>query len=219
MIDEIEIVMRKLRPLHGLLLALWLAAASLAIGWTIREGAKTDPVASGAKLWPAESRIRIDERKATLLMFFHPHCSCSRASLRGLAATLERRRIPLNAFLIEVWPEGAAEHWRHTDIHELAGSIPNTTLIVDKSGFEARAFDSTTSGDVYIFSASKQLLFHGGITSSRGHEGDSDGECAVAKLLEGSSTEQSNTKVFGCQLTRRGNENQPNSGTADENKR
>jgi hypothetical protein len=35
--------------------------------------------------WPADSRIKPDADRATLVMLAHPHCPCTRASIGELA--------------------------------------------------------------------------------------------------------------------------------------
>ncbi len=44
------------------------------------------------------------------------------------------------------------------------------------------------------------LLFSGGITGGRGHEGDNAGRSAIVSLINTNEAEQSETAVFGCAL-------------------
>ena len=50
------------------------------------------------------------------------------------------------------------------------------------------------------FDAKGQRLYSGGITASRGHEGDSVGGDAVAALLRGEPTRTAGLPAFGCRL-------------------
>ena len=53
----------------------------------------------------------------------------------------------------------------------------------DISGDEARRFGAATSGEALLYSPSGKLLFHGGITPSRGHEGGSVGRDALVRCV------------------------------------
>jgi hypothetical protein len=44
------------------------------------------------------------------------------------------------------------------------------------------------------------LLFQGGITASRGHEGENAGENAIVAIVNGRAAPQNKTLVFGCAL-------------------
>ena len=57
-----------------------------------------------------------------------------------------------------------------------------------------------TSGSCFLYDAHGKLLFSGGITSARGHEGDNAGRDAIVKLVHGRPAPQQQTDVFGCAL-------------------
>src|SRR5262249_1932415 len=66
----------------------WAAVAVLGF-WSLalyetRPGCAADPPPD----WPDRSRLRCDPDRPTLLMFLHPHCPCSRASLEELTVLL-----------------------------------------------------------------------------------------------------------------------------------
>jgi hypothetical protein len=72
------------------------------------------------------------------------------------------------------------------------------------AGQEAKLFGAKTSGDVLLFGANGKLIFAGGITASRGHEGDNPGADAMLKALGESRRNKVSTTtatpVFGCSL-------------------
>ena len=43
-------------------------------------------------------------------------------------------------------------------------------------------------------------MFHGGITTLRGHEGDNDGAAAIVALLTTGKSTVIRTPVFGCSI-------------------
>jgi len=179
---------------------LWVVLIGSGISWTARYDRTAGAAAAAPGDWPGASRLPLVDGQATLLMFLHPRCPCSRASLHELAALIEHRHIPVTTFIIEVSPPGAPQNWARTELKRLASTIPGAMTLIDNGGYEASTFDSKTSGDVFFYSAERRLLFQGGITPSRGHEGESPGAEALARILNGAMTTDSKAAVFGCPL-------------------
>jgi hypothetical protein len=73
-------------------------------------------------------------------------------------------------------------------------------VIRDQGGVEARRFDVEGSGHVLLYAPSGKLLFSGGITPSRGHEGDNAGRSAIVSLILRGHAPVDHTPVFGCSL-------------------
>lgn len=70
----------------------------------------------------------------------------------------------------------------------------------DVDGREARRFGVATSGHLLFYNADEELLFSGGITAVRNHEGWNVGRAAVIAHGEGRSDAERQTSVFGCPL-------------------
>ncbi len=70
----------------------------------------------------------------------------------------------------------------------------------DVDGHEAQRFHAHTSGETLLYNASGKLLFQGGITGRRGHEGDNAGRAACLSLLTSERAPLSHAPVFGCAL-------------------
>jgi hypothetical protein len=51
-----------------------------------------------------------------------------------------------------------------------------------------------------LYGSEGNLLFSGGITAARGHEGDNAGRSAIISCLTKSEAERNQTPVFGCSL-------------------
>jgi hypothetical protein len=90
-----------------------------------------------------------------------------------------------------------------TDNWREAARIPGVQVQCDDDGLEARQFGVETSGDTVLYAPTGQLLFHGGITISRGHAGDNPGREAIEALLSGGAARTTSTPAFGCSLFRR----------------
>ncbi|HSY74262.1 MAG TPA: hypothetical protein VK810_02225, partial [Dongiaceae bacterium] len=81
-----------------------------------------------------------------------------------------------------------------------ASTIPGLAIHEDMDGATAKQFGAKTSGFVVLYNAQGQLLFHGGITSGRGHIGDNTGESSIVALLDGHDNFVKQTPVYGCSL-------------------
>ncbi len=150
--------------------------------------------------WPGDSRIVHDQSRPTLVMFMHPHCPCSKASVGELAGLMAHCQGRVNVTVMFLHPTEMSNDWVLTDTWNQAGKIPGVTVQQDEAGREARLFHAETSGDTLLYNASGDLLFHGGITISRGHSGDNPGRDSLQALLLGQTTSITNTPTFGCSL-------------------
>lgn len=140
-------------------------------------------------------------RQSRLLLFLHPHCPCSLASLNGLAEVLSNATIrPVEAQVLFVLPPGAADDWQQSSLWQSAAAIPKAQARLDQDGVLARHFGIKTSGHVLFFDADGRLRYSGGLTASRGHDGDSAGRDAVMRLLTGRVPSLARAPVFGCAL-------------------
>jgi hypothetical protein len=150
--------------------------------------------------WPPGTGVVRDPGRPTLLIFLHPRCPCSEASLEELARLLARVPGRATAMAILVKPPGARDAWEEGEIGEGVLRIPGVRLVVDTDGAEARRFGMRTSGAVAVYDAGGRLVFSGGITAARGHRGDSTGSHAILSLLDGNGPGLTGTPVFGCPL-------------------
>ena len=151
--------------------------------------------------WPSTSAMIPLKGEFTLVMFVHPQCPCTRASLNELNVIMNsaqaRRTMAYVAFLS---PASTDEKWLHTYSWNRAGQIPGIMRYVDYGGVEAHRFGALTSGDFLLYDAQGHLQFCGGITSARGEEGDNVGRESVLRLLAGKLAPWQNHAVFGCAL-------------------
>ncbi len=152
------------------------------------------------KTWPADSMVQQNPNRPTLMMFAHPHCPCTQASISELALLMEHCSGQVDARVLFLKSSKFSTEWERTDLWSSATAIPGVTVIGDQDGSEAVRFRATTSGDVLLFDSNGQLLFHGGITGSRGHTGENAGRSAIESILISGKAETKQTFVFGCPL-------------------
>lgn len=192
------------RSRHELRLALVVAVWALSVGsgmaalwgYASAPGLPAHPPAT----WPDESRMERQPGRATLLLFAHPHCPCTRATIGELARLMAPARERVAVHVLFTKPPGAGDGWERTDLWDGAAAIPGVTVVRDDGGIEARRFGVATSGQALLYEADGRLRFAGGITSARGHEGDSMGRSAILTLLVDGRAERAESPVFGCAL-------------------
>lgn len=195
---------------YGLIGVIWMSLIGGGFISLLRHELTPGTPGDAPQEWPPQSRLpRIAER-ATLLMFVHPRCPCSRASLGELAVLADRCRTPVQILVACVIPPDAnPQAWENTDLWKLAGEIPRVQVCRDGGGSEADRFGARTSGQTMLYDVNGRLLFEGGITASRGHHGDNAGRDALELLLQCQAGGQSGqcghsgrtgTCVYGCPL-------------------
>jgi hypothetical protein len=179
----------------------WLVLVCTGFAWLVRYEFSPGREGKAPDSWPEASRIEFATGRPTLLMFAHPRCPCTRASMAELARLMawcpDKARVVVSFFR----PKGGEQDWTQTDLWRSASSLPGVTVDWDEGGVEARRFHSETSGQVLLYDIRGRLMFEGGITSSRAHEGDNAGRSALVAILNGDALNSPRTPVFGCSIS------------------
>jgi hypothetical protein len=184
--------------------AVWLPA--MAFGFKVLWKYSTTPGHAGTPPvdWPAGAPIARGKGRATLVMFAHPQCDCSRATLGELAILMARAGGELDADVFFYLPAHEASTWARTGLWRSASAIPGVRVFEDRDAAVAQSFGAFTSGQTLLYNGSGRLLFKGGITAFRGHSGDNDGRTAITALLRDEAPRNNSlpivTRVFGCNL-------------------
>ena len=189
--------MKKHLPL--LFASIWLSMVISGMG-LLQVHEKTPGLQNGIPAeWPSQSKMDRAPDEPTLVMFAHPQCPCTRASIGELSSLMTHCQNKVSAWVLFIEPKGMGHDWSHTDLWRSAEEIPGVQVRVDEDGAEANNFHAITSGQVVVYDESGRLLFHGGITESRGHYGDNDGLFDLMDLLNHGKAAVT-TPVFGCSL-------------------
>jgi hypothetical protein len=183
-----------------LLTSAWLAAVAFGVGVLTEYEYTPGKATSIPSDWPIASKLQRTAGQPTLVMFAHPDCPCTRASIGELAVLMTHCQNRVRVEVVFLDPKGSSGKWLHTDLWRSAESIPGVIVQADEDGSEAAYFQATTSGQVVLYDAGGKLLFSGGITSSRGHYGDSTGLADIIRLLNHEEARTRKTPVFGCSL-------------------
>jgi hypothetical protein len=180
--------------------AAWLLILACGFGSLVSYQMRAGTPATAPGDWPQGAGLAFDPHRCNLVMFAHPKCPCTDASLEELQNILVRSRGKINPTICFFDPDGVSSDWTQTSLVRAARQIPGLTVVIDQNGAAADKFGAMTSGQVLMFDGQGHRVFVGGITGSRGHAGDNRGQAAVLALANGDATESVQTAVFGCAL-------------------
>jgi hypothetical protein len=135
-------------------------------------------------------------------MALHPRCPCSQASVAELERILAGAPEDLRVHVLAYQPPAPVgdEDWSDSDLLRRVKRIPGISLYPDKDAEEAERFGARTSGQVALYGPDGALLFHGGVTAARGHEGEAAAHQILGRLLRGERSQASVAPVFGCPM-------------------
>ncbi len=187
-------------PWLVLLLAGWLVVVAIAIGVSWRFMITPGRVGPHPEFWPTATTLARAAEGPTLVVFLHPRCACSFATVHELTRLIER--VPKTPRVDVVFLGNAAAEPPATrgELWSAAASVPGAMLSTDDQGREARRFGAFTSGQTLLYDADGRLRYAGGLTLARGHEGDNMGRRRVAALLAGTAAPSGPEAVYGCPL-------------------
>jgi hypothetical protein len=180
--------------------ALWLAGVAAGLTMMADFANRPGPAAVAPSEWPVESRLERDPSGPTLVMFAHPRCDCTRASLTELAELLARSPSRPATIVALMEPHDAGPDWRNTSIWRSAEAIPGVVVVRDVDGLEARRFGAKTSGQALLYDRNARLVFAGGTTGARGHVGPNAAFDSLLTMLSNESSSHRTASVFGCSL-------------------
>jgi hypothetical protein len=184
-------------PIVGLWLGIAVSGLSSLAKYRFAPGASAAVTHSD---WPAQSALARPANKYFLLVFVHPQCPCTEATISELDKLMTHTAGKLSTTVAFVVPSGVLPGFEKGSLWTASARIPGVMNVCDFSGLEAQRFGAATSGQTFLFNTNGQMIFHGGITDGRGHEGDNVGSESVVNLVMGKTAESTQTPVFGCAL-------------------
>lgn len=184
---------------------LWLLSAicgmALLVDYSTTKGSSTQ---LEKKQWPINSRIERDIHP-TLVMFVHPFCPCSQASIGELERLMPflKDKVNVNVVFISLknMKGATATEWKQTHLYKVASKIPGVNILRDDNETEAQLFGAETSGHTAFFDHKGKLIFTGGLTPARGHMGDTIGRTAILGWIQNNKNDLLvESSIFGCAL-------------------
>ncbi len=177
----------------------WLAALSGGFLCLVNYSTKPAKNIDQLDCWPETTALAFGQGEYTLVMFVHPRCPCTKASLNQLERVIDRvgkDRVDLKIVVFR--PAGKTADWSDTHLRKKAEQL-TANVFDDLDAQEAKKFEVNTSGYLLCFNKEKQRIFGGGITGSRGHEGENRGADSIVCIMNRKPAEQ-RFPVFGCQI-------------------
>lgn len=184
------------------------AVLAVALGWYQLIHFSSTPGAQFAApaRWPGEIPLSRAAGLPLLLVFVHPRCSCTPATLRQLDTTLESTQAAVQVALVvygskALSPEAANPRALVSEPSSPARLLHAPAQIVsDPGGLLARRFGAATSGEIVLYAADGRLLFQGGITPMRSEVGAGPGADALSNALTTGAAQLRQASVFGCPI-------------------
>lgn len=187
----------------------WFAVAASALFAVAVYGTTEGKQEEAPAYWPEglQAMIHPDPARSTLVLFAHPLCPCTRASLYELESVANRLFGMVDLHILFFSPSDTSamsDQWQASDLKKLASRLPGTQMHADVDGQIARHFGAYTSGQVLLYDTAGKLQFAGGVTPSRGHAGTNPGRALVISSILGDDgvdpLAPRVNPVYGCSL-------------------
>jgi hypothetical protein len=182
-------------------IGVWLVAVLAAFGLVWRYKTTPGPEAQAPATWPRSSSVVPTTGKANLVMFVHPQCPCTKASMAELARLAVELGDQAQIHVVLVRPDGTEDGFEEGTIAERARAIAGTRIYLDRGGTESARFGAQTSGATVLYTDDGKLAFSGGLTTARGHEGRSPASERISNVVKRHArTHAATAPTFGCEL-------------------
>jgi hypothetical protein len=186
----------------------WLAACVLGSYVVMRYDFQPGALGPPPSQWPADTTLKPEAGRVTLLAFLHPRCPCTAATVNQLVGAMRQQPEATLVAVLFVPPESEPEEGWHDTAYEqsIRSGVPGARIVHDPGGREAERFGAATSGTVLVYDRKSREVFRGGITNRRGGEEDNPGLRQLVRALAEEPPEAAATApVFGCPLQAPGN--------------
>lgn len=190
------------RVTKALLCLIWISGSVYGLSYLWQYENAPGELGGASESWPPKSQLtNNDPSKPTLVMFLHPKCPCSRASVEELARLYRYVHGRVNIHILFRSPKTFSQQdVKESAIWQAAKDIPSLTHKIDENDFEISLFRPKTSGQVYLYDTNGNLQFSGGITAGRGHVGDNVGSSSIKNYVLYKKHPQVRAAIFGCSL-------------------
>lgn len=190
----------KRKPLVGIGIAIWVCVSFGSYSSLLAYSLSPGPSGGTTSAWPCDTAIVPDSSRSNLIVFIHPHCPCSRATLAELEEIISRSNGSVALQVLFLKPSEMPAGWEVGALWHRAAAIPGAKIHADEDGLEAQRFGAMTSGQAVLYDQNGELKFRGGITISRGHRGENVGKQAILDQVVCGSSTKATACVFGCPL-------------------
>lgn len=180
---------------------LWLGLVAVGMGKLNAYANTPGERASASATFPLLSQVQTENGKSTLILFVHPKCACSVATVAELDRLFPKISSQAIVNVIFLKPEEFSDQDVRGDLWDRAKLISGAVLKIDSGNRESDLYGAKTSGQTFLYDSAGYLVFEGGLTSSRGHTGDSKGQQDILHYFENPiNWTLATSSVFGCGL-------------------
>jgi len=184
-----------------IVVAVWFVALAALFGQLVAYSAEPGSKGRPPVQWDDALPLERDPEHWTVLIFAHPRCPCTRATLAEFARLHGVYHDRISATLVLYHPVDQPADWTDGALRRAAERIDGLRLVMDPGGKITERFGVQTSGHVLAYAPDGGLGYCGGLTTSRGHEGVSHGVVQLRKCFDkGSSQPLARYPVFGCPI-------------------
>ena len=180
----------------------WVIAVAVSVYAVERYASRPGTASPVSMSWPESTQLTLAPDKPTALLFAHPKCPCTQATIREFQRIEARHPSAFETTVVFPVTPNLVEEWRDTRLVSEARNIQSAQIVFDNGGIESDRFACTVSGQVLLFAPDGHLLYSGGITAARGHEGMNGGQEAFEYQLTHPESPGTTFPVFGCGLVR-----------------
>jgi hypothetical protein len=177
--------------LFFLAFAIWLVIVGFAFHKAMQWESSPGKAASAPLILPTKTD------RTRLVLVIHAMCPCSYATLKNVLSLPPSELAQVDITVVFTGP-GATSDSTAPNIR-LAKTLKTASLIYCGEQEAVQKYHAHTSGQCFIYNRTGNLVFSGGLTSTRGGEGDSAGLNALRLTLQGKEC-PSMAPVFGCAL-------------------
>src|SRR5258706_7114521 len=117
---------------------LWLLASAVGIWILLRYENAPGRNCAAPERWPTEARINVPQGRYLLLMFAHPKCPCTRASIDELNRLLAHCDGKVVAMVLFAHHGGMAVDWASGSSSRNRAASPGVSVPADLGGSETR---------------------------------------------------------------------------------
>jgi hypothetical protein len=189
----------QLKPIWVLGILAWLALIAGGYAWLLRYSFASGKTSVAPRTIPVDLNLPSHLAQPQILLALHPRCPCSRATVNELAKILSRVPSASDVTVLMYKPPDEPDSWLEGVLLDACRRM-HCQVRPDPGGRMAASLGSLTSGSVVLYDADGKLRYQGGITCSRGHEGDNPGERAIIEILQGRRDSHRSMPVFGCPI-------------------
>ena len=158
------------------------------------------PLIDSRRVFPNNSEIKITHGRQNIILFLHPACPCSDATVQEFHKLMREGDKDSVGTAVIYMPRKMEGEWSLQPIISSVKRIRNVSVVHDTDGSLARLFGATTSGHVLVYDGRGVLQFSGGITGSRGHVGDNQYFDLARTSVLAKNPKFATAPVFGCSL-------------------